>query len=61
MKHISKIRFNRYYINLIYSNLFNKLSISKESYKYYIIFINNYNKIIKVKYLRVKSEVFKVF
>ena len=61
MKHISKIRLDRRYINLIYSNLFNKLSISKKSYKYYIIFINNYNKIIKVKYLRVKSEVFEVF
>ena len=61
MKYINKIRFNRRYINLIYSNLFNKLSISKKSYKYYIIFINNYNKIIKVKYLRVKSKVFKVF
>ena len=61
MKYINKIRLNYYYINLIYNNLFNKLSASKKSYKYYIIFINNYNKIIKVKYLRVKSEVFKVF
>ena len=61
MKYINKIYFNRRYINLIYNNLFNKLSISKKSYKYYIIFINNYNKIIKVKYLRVKSKVFKVF
>ena len=61
MKHINKIYLDRYYINLIYSNLFNKLSINKKNYKYYIIFINNYNKIIKVKYLRVKSEVFKVF
>ena len=61
MKHISKIYLNRRYINLIYNNLFNKLSASKKSYKYYIIFINNYNKIIKVKYLRVKSKVFKVF
>ena len=60
MKYINKIRFNCYYINFIYNNLFNKLSVSKKSYKYYIIFINNYNKIIKVKYLRVKSEVFKV-
>ena len=61
MKHISKIYLDRYYINFIYSNLFNQLSANKKSYKYYIIFINNYNKIIKVKYLRVKSEVFKVF
>ena len=61
MKHISKIRLDRRRINLIYSNLFNKLSINKKSYKYYVIFINNYNKIIKVKYLRVKSKVFKVF
>ena len=61
VKYINKIYFNRYYINFIYSNLFNKLSTSKENYKYYIIFINNYNKIIKVKYLRIKSEVFKVF
>ena len=61
MKYINKIRFNRYRINLIYNNLFNKLSISKKSYKYYVIFINNYNKIIKVKYLRVKSKVFRVF
>ena len=61
MKYINKIHLSRYRINLIYSNLFNKLSISKKSYKYYIIFINNYNKIIKVKYLRVKSKVFKVF
>ena len=51
MKYISKIYLNRRYINLIYSDLFDKLSISKENYKYYIIFINNYNKIIKVKYL----------
>ena len=61
MKYINKIHLNRYCINLIYSNLFNKLSISKKNYKYYIIFINNYNKIIKVKYFRVKSEFFKVF
>ena len=61
MKHISKIRLDRRRINLIYNNLFNKLSISKKSYKYYVIFINNYNKIIKIKYLRVKSEFFKVF
>ena len=61
MKYTSKIHLNYYRINFIYNNLFNKLSISKKSYKYYIIFINNYNKIIKVKYLRVKSEVFKVF
>ena len=61
MKHISKIHFNRRYINLIYNNLFNKLSASKKNYKYYIIFINNYNKITKVKYLRVKSEFFKIF
>ena len=61
MKYINKIHLSRYRINLIYSNLFNKLSISKKSYKYYIIFINNYNKIIKIKYLQVKSEVFKVF
>ena len=61
MKYINKIRFSYYYIDLIYNNLFNKLSISKKNYKYYIIFINNYNKIIKVKYLRDKSEVFKVF
>ena len=61
MKYISKIHLNRRRINLIYNNLFNKLSVSKKSYKYYIIFTNNYNKIIKVKYLRVKSEVFKVF
>ena len=51
MKYINKIYLNRRYINLIYNNLFNKLSISKKSYKYYVIFINNYNKIIKVKYL----------
>ena len=51
MKYINKIYLNRRRINLIYSNLFNKLSISKKSYKYYVIFINNYNKIIKVKYL----------
>ena len=61
MKYINKIRFSRRRIDLIYSNLFNKLSASKKNYKYYVIFINNYNKIIKVKYLRVKSEVFKVF
>ena len=61
MKYINKIRLSRYRINLIYSNLFNKLSASKKNYKYYVIFINNYNKIIKVKYLRVKSKVFKVF
>ena len=61
MKYISKIHLGRYHINLIYSDLFNKLSVSKKSYKYYVIFINNYNKIIKVKYLRVKSKVFKVF
>ena len=61
MKYINKIRLDCRYINFIYNNLFNKLSISKKSYKYYVIFINNYNKIIKVKYLRVKSEVFKVF
>ena len=61
MKYINKIYFDRRYINLIYNNLFNKLSISKKSYKYYVIFINNYNKIIKVKYLRVKSKVFRVF
>ena len=61
MKHINKIYLNRRYINFIYNNLFNKLSVSKKSYKYYVIFINNYNKIIKVKYLRVKSKVFKVF
>ena len=61
MKYINKIRLNYRRINLIYNNLFNKLSINKKSYKYYVIFINNYNKIIKVKYLRVKSEVFKVF
>ena len=61
MKYISKIHFNRRYINLIYSDLFDNLSINKKNYKYYVIFINNYNKIIKVKYLRVKSEVFKVF
>ena len=61
MKYISKIRLSRRRINLIYSNLFNELSVSKKNYKYYIIFINNYNKIIKVKYLRVKSKVFKVF
>ena len=51
MKHINKIRLNRRYINFIYNNLFNKLSISKKNYKYYVIFINNYNKIIKVEYL----------
>ena len=61
MKYINKIYLDRRYINLIYSNLFNKLSISKKSYKYYVIFINNYNKTIKVKYLRIKSETFKVF
>ena len=61
MKHINKIYFDYRRINFIYSNLFNKLSISKKSYKYYVIFINNYNKIIKVKYLRVKSKIFKVF
>ena len=61
MKHISKIHLGRRRINLIYSDLFNKLSVSKKSYKYYVIFINNYNKIIKIKYLRVKSEFFKVF
>ena len=61
MKHINKIYFDYRRINFIYSNLFNKLSISKKNYKYYVIFINNYNKIIKVKYLRVKSKVFKVF
>ena len=61
MKYISKIRFDRRRINLIYNNLFNKLSVSKKSYKYYVIFINNYNKITKVKYLRVKSKFFKVF
>ena len=61
MKYINKIYLNRRYINLIYNNLFNKLSISKKSYKYYVIFINNYNKITKVKYLRVKNIIFKVF
>ena len=61
MKHINKIYFDYRRINFIYSNLFNKLSISKKNYKYYVIFINNYNKIIKVKYLRVKDKVFKVF
>ena len=61
MKYINKIYLNRRRINLIYSNLFNKLSISKKSYKYYVIFINNYNKIIKVKYLQAKNKVFKVF
>ena len=61
MKHINKIYLNRRYINFIYNNLFNKLSVSKKSYKYYIIFINNYNKIIKVKYFRIKSKFFKVF
>ena len=61
MKYINKIYLGRRYINFIYNNLFNKLSINKKSYKYYVIFINNYNKIIKVKYLRVKSETFKVF
>ena len=61
MKYTSKIHLNYYRINFIYNNLFNKLSISKKSYKYYIIFINNYNKITKVKYLRVKNKFFKVF
>ena len=61
MKYISKIRLSRRRINLIYSNLFNELSVSKKNYKYYVIFINNYNKITKVKYLRAKSEVFRVF
>ena len=35
MKHINKIRLNRYHINFIYSNLFDKLSVSKKNYKYY--------------------------
>ena len=51
MKYINKIRLDCRYINFIYNNLFNKLSISKKNYKYYVIFINNYNKIIKVEYL----------
>ena len=61
MKYINKIYFSHRRIDFIYSNLFNKLSISKKSYKYYVIFINNYNKIIKVKYLRAKSKTFEFF
>ena len=55
------IYFNKYPLNLIYSNIIEPFNYNYRGGKYFITFLNNYNKRLKVKILESKNNTYKAY
>ena len=60
-KYKSYIYFNKYLLDLIYSNIIKPFNYSYREDKYFIIFLDNYNKCLKIEVLKSKSNIYKAY
>ena len=60
-KYKSYIRFKKRLLNLVHSNIIGPFNYSYRERKYFIIFLNNYNKYFKVKVLESKGNTYIVY
>ena len=60
-KYKSYIRSRKYLLDLIYFNITRPFNYSCKGGKYFIIFLNNYNKYLEVKVLKKKSNIYIAF
>ena len=51
----------KYLLNLVYSNIIRPFNYSYKKRKYFIIFLNNYNKRFKVKVLKSKDNIYIIY
>ena len=52
------IYFKKYLLDLVYSNIIEPFNYNYKGGKYFIIFLNNYNKRFKVKVLESKNNIY---
>ena len=55
------IYLSKYLLNLVYSNIIKPFNYSYRGGKYFIIFLNNYNKRSKIKVLESKGDTYKAY
>ena len=55
------IYFRKYLLDLIYSNIIKPFNYNYKGGKYFIIFLNNYNKYFKVKDLKSKDNIYLIY
>ena len=55
------IYFKKYLLDLIYSNIIKPFNYSYKGGKYFIIFLDNYNKHFKVKVLESKDNIYIIY
>ena len=60
-KYKSYIYFKKYLLNLVYSNIIELFNYSYKGGKYFIIFLNNYNKRSKIKVLENKGNIYIIY
>ena len=57
----SYIYFSKYPLNLVYSNIIEPFNYSYRKDKYFIIFLDNYNKRLEVKILESKNNIYRAY
>ena len=60
-KYKSYIYFNKYSLDLVYSNIIKPFNYNYRGGKYFIIFLNNYNKRLEVEVLENKNNIYKAY
>ena len=55
------IYFNKYFLILIYFNIIKSFNYNYKKNKYFIIFLNNYNKYLKIEVLISKNNIYKIY
>ena len=55
------IYFNKYPLDLIYFNIIKPFNYSYKRGKYFITFLNNYNKRLKIEVLESKNNIYKTY
>ena len=60
-KYKSYIYSKKYLLNLVYSNIIGPFNYNYKRKKYFIIFLNNYNKYFKIKVLENKNNIYIIY
>ena len=60
-KYKSYIYSNKYSLDLIYSNIIKPFNYSYRGDKYFITFLDNYNKYLEIKILENKNNIYKAY
>ena len=57
----SYIYFSKYLLDLVYSNIIEPFNYSYRRGKYFIIFLDNYNKRLKIEVLESKNNIYRAY